>query len=69
MYKKRDLRAKLLFCQNKPFSFLLFSLMSPSSLPKLPTVVFPEWCVFCFLDVDSCILSALVAVSHRVYLV
>ena len=33
--KKRDARAKLLFCQFKPIAFLLFSLPSPSSLLKL----------------------------------
>ena len=42
MYKKRDARAKLLFCQSKPISitFLPFmlSLMSSSSLLKLPIV-------------------------------
>ena len=36
MYKKRDARAELLFCQSKPFAFLPFSLPSPSSLLKLP---------------------------------
>jgi len=30
--KKRDARAKLLFCQSKPIAFLPFSLTSPSSL-------------------------------------
>ena len=34
--KKRDARAKLLFCQFKPIAFLPFSLPSPSSLLKLP---------------------------------
>ena len=36
--KKRDARAKLLFCQSKPVAFLSFSfsLPSPSSLPNLP---------------------------------
>ena len=34
--KKRDARAKLLFCQSKPIAFLPFSLPSPSSLLKLP---------------------------------
>ena len=33
--KKRDARAELLFCQSKPFVFLPFSLMPPSSLLKL----------------------------------
>ena len=37
--KKRDARAKLLFCQSKPFAFLPFSLTSPSSLRKLPNYV------------------------------
>ena len=36
MYKKRDARAKLLFCQSKPIALLPFSLRSPSSLLKLP---------------------------------
>ena len=36
--KKRDARAKLLFCQSKPIAFVLFSLPSPSSLVKLPNV-------------------------------
>ena len=31
MYKKRDARAKLLFCQSKPVGCLPFSLPSPSS--------------------------------------
>ena len=34
--KKRDARAKLLFCLSKPFAFLPFSLTSPSSLLQLP---------------------------------
>ena len=34
--KKRDARAKLLFCQSKPIGFIPFSLPSPSSLLKLP---------------------------------
>ena len=34
--KKGDARARLLFCQSKPYCFLPFSLMSPSSLLKLP---------------------------------
>ena len=39
MYKKRDARAKLLFCrQSKPIAFLPFSLPSPSSMFKLPDV-------------------------------
>ena len=33
--RKRDARAKLLFCQCKPIAFLPFSLTSPSSLLKL----------------------------------
>ena len=36
---KRDASAKLLFCQSKPIAFLLFSLPSPSSLPKLSNVI------------------------------
>ena len=36
--KKRDARAKLLFCQSKPIAFLPFSLTSPSSLLELPNV-------------------------------
>ena len=35
--KKRDARAKLLFCYYKPIAYLLFLLPSPSSLLKLPT--------------------------------
>ena len=40
--KKRDARAKLLFCQSKPITFLQFSLSSPSpsSLLKFPIKVF-----------------------------
>ena len=34
--KTRDGRAKLLFCQSKPIAFSPFSLMSPSSLLKVP---------------------------------
>ena len=34
--KKRDVRAKLLFCQSKLIAFLTSSLTSTSSLPKLP---------------------------------
>ena len=36
--KKRDARAKLLFCQSKPIAFLSFLFTSPSSLLKLPIV-------------------------------
>ena len=36
--KKRDARAKLLFCQSKPIGLLPFSLPSPSSLVKLPNI-------------------------------
>ena len=36
--KKRDARAKLLFCQSKPIALVPFSLPSPSSLVKLPNV-------------------------------
>ena len=39
--KKRDARAKLLFCQSKPIGFIPFSLPSPSSLLKLPSNVYP----------------------------
>ena len=50
--KKRDTRAKLLFCQSKPIAFLPSSLTSPSSLHKLriPLERFhmtprrPYWC-------------------------
>ena len=38
--KKRDARAELLFSQFNPVDFLLFSLPSPSSLLKLPIIVF-----------------------------
>ena len=34
--KKRNARAKLLFCQSKPIAFLPFSLPLPSSSVKLP---------------------------------
>ena len=34
--KKRDARAKLLFCKDKPIAFLPFSLLSPLSLLKFP---------------------------------
>ena len=34
--KKRDARAKLLFCESTLIAFLPFSLPSPSSLLKLP---------------------------------
>ena len=36
--KRRDARTKLLFFQSKPIAFLMFSLPSPSSLLKLPSV-------------------------------
>ena len=39
MYKRRDARAELLFCQSKPIAFLWFSLPSPSSLLKLRNLV------------------------------
>ena len=42
--KKRDARAKLLFCQSKPIAFLPFSLPSTSSLLKLPIVVIQKFC-------------------------
>ena len=42
--KKRDARAKLLFCHSKPIVFLPFSLLSPSSLLKLPIVVNQKFC-------------------------
>ena len=38
MYKKRDARAKLLFCRSLPIGFFPFSLPSPSSLLKLPNM-------------------------------
>ena len=41
--KKRDARAKLLFCQFKPIAFLPFSLTSPSSLLKLPRIYKCVW--------------------------
>ena len=42
--KNGDARAKLLFCQSKPFAFLPFSLPSPSSLRKLPiNSNIPQW--------------------------
>ena len=36
--KKRDARAKLLFCQFKPIAFVTFPLPSPSSDLKVPIV-------------------------------
>ena len=43
--KKRDARAKLLFCHSKPIVFLPLSLLSPSSsLLKLPIVVNQKFC-------------------------
>ena len=40
MYKKkRDARAKLLFCQSKPIALLPFSLTSPSSLLRPKTTI------------------------------
>ena len=38
MYQKRAARAESLFCQSKPIGFLTFSLPSPSSLLKLPSI-------------------------------
>ena len=38
MYQKRDARAKLLFCNLNLLAFLPFSLPSPSSLLKLPSI-------------------------------
>ena len=43
--KKRDARAKLLFCQSKLIAFLPFSL--PSLLLKLPNVVIQKGCYHC----------------------
>ena len=40
--KKRDARAKLLFCQSKPIACLPSSLPSPSSLLKLPKAIYGE---------------------------
>ena len=40
--KKRDARAKLLFCQSNPIAFLPFSLPSPSSLLKLSKAIYGE---------------------------
>ena len=42
--KKRDARAKLLFCYSKVIAFWPFSLPSPSSLLKLPIVVIQIFC-------------------------
>ena len=43
--KKRDARAKLLFCYlNLLVFFLPFSLLSPSSLLKFPVVVMQKLC-------------------------
>ena len=37
--KKRDARAKLLFCQSKPIGLLLFSLPSSLKLPNITEAV------------------------------
>ena len=42
--KKRDARAKLLFCQSKPITLLPFSFPSPSSLLKLPLISIKSSC-------------------------
>ena len=42
--KKRDARAKLLFCQSKPIAFLPVSFSSPSSLVKHTLVVIQKFC-------------------------
>ena len=42
--KKRDARAKLLFCYSKLIVFLPLSLSLPSSLLKLPIVVIQIFC-------------------------
>ena len=44
MSKKRDERVKLLFCYSKLIAFLSFSLLSPSSLLKLPIAVIQKFC-------------------------
>ena len=42
--KRRDARAKLLFCQSKSIAFLPFPLPSPLLLLKLPTVTCLKTC-------------------------
>ena len=42
--KKRDVRVKLLFYKINLLLFLLFLLLSPLLLPKLPFVVIQEFC-------------------------
>ena len=48
MYKKRDARAKLFFGLSKPIAFLPYSLPSPSSLLKLPILLFQRISYFKF---------------------
>ena len=48
--KKRDARAKLLFCLSKPIAFLPYSLPSSSSLRKLPKYLYPAL----YLRTNSC---------------
>ena len=50
--KKRDARAKLLFCQSDPIAFIPFSLPSPSSLVKLSLISIKPSCDM-ILSIDS----------------
>ena len=42
--KRRAARTRLLFCLSKPLAFLLFLLLSPSSLLEFPIVVIQKVC-------------------------
>ena len=42
--KRRAARTRLLFCLSKPVAFLLFLLLSPSSLLEFPVVVIQKVC-------------------------
>ena len=42
--KRRAARTRLLFCLSKPLAFLLFVLLSPSSLLEFPIVVIQKVC-------------------------
>ena len=40
MYKKRDARAKLLFCQSKPLAFLTFCTLQTIQIGQVPAKIF-----------------------------
>ena len=44
LQKRRAARTRLLFCLSKPLAFLLFVLLSPSSLLEFPIVVIQKVC-------------------------